>query len=400
MAAAESSAAAGGLSPELQQAAAEVNLFSASAASSAAPSSGGSSGVPGLAHVPSNTPLPANAASYTGPLTGCGLSWNPFHEQLLAVASSQNFGVIGSGKLQVLSWRGGSLSHVASLDTKDSMFACAWSEEVDSQLVFGLGDGSVTLWDYKTDPAGGAQDAGRWGSEAASGGRILQNFQPHTAEVYSIDWLTEDKSSFVTGSWDHTLRLYTPVRKAPIRTFHGHSDCVYGVAGHPNRAGQLASVAGDQSLRLWDTSDSRPVLTIPKAHEYEAMCVDWHKYDEYCLATGGVDALIRIWDIRQPKTFVDSLAGHQFTVRTLKWSPHNPRALASGSYDMTVKLWDTERSKKAAAEDHNTLVASYEQHTEFVLDLGWNLHRENVLASTSWDQQTFVWSVKDLARRI
>ena len=32
-------------------------------------------------------------------------------------------------------------------------------------------------------------------------------------------------------------------------------------------------------------------------------------------------------------------------------------------------------------------------HTEFVVGLDWSVHREGILASTGWDNQTFVWDI-------
>lgn len=53
---------------------------------------------------------------------------------------------------------------------------------------------------------------------------------------------------------------------------------------------------------------------------------------------------------------------------------------------MSLCIWDTE------AED--SLVRNYDHHTEFVLGCDFNNFVENQIASVSWDQQVFVWTVQ------
>lgn len=52
---------------------------------------------------------------------------------------------------------------------------------------------------------------------------------------------------------------------------------------------------------------------------------------------------------------------------------------------MSVCIWDT-------ALD-NALVHKYEQHTEFVLGVDFNMFLENQIASCSWDEHLCVWDI-------
>ena len=99
------------------------------------------------------------------------LAWSPFLNNTLAVAASANYGLIGNGRLNILSvdpslasgpipqrqyvttstGRQGKkrLTNVRNVrfDTQDGLYDLAWSETHQNQLVTGSGDGSLKLWD-------------------------------------------------------------------------------------------------------------------------------------------------------------------------------------------------------------------------------------------------------------
>jgi peroxin-7 len=98
------------------------------------------------------------------------LAWSPFLNNTIAVAASANYGLIGNGKLSVLSvdpsltsvpipqrqYVATSMARELSLinaprnvrfDTQDGLYDLAWSENHQNQIATGSGDGSLKLWD-------------------------------------------------------------------------------------------------------------------------------------------------------------------------------------------------------------------------------------------------------------
>eukprot|EP00894_Picocystis_sp_ML_P001094 jgi/Pico_ML_1/51611/g2606.t1 len=72
------------------------------------------------------------------PFQGFSVRFSPFEEDKLAVATSQNFGIIGNGKQHVVAKRGGQgPTEIAAYDTADGLYDCAWSEENENVLVSG-----------------------------------------------------------------------------------------------------------------------------------------------------------------------------------------------------------------------------------------------------------------------
>ena len=97
------------------------------------------------------------------------LAWSPFLNNTIAVAASANYGLIGNGRLNVLSvdpslasglipqrqcvpaWIQQEMCHEISrnvrFDTQDGLYDLAWSEAHQNQIVTSSGDGSLRLWD-------------------------------------------------------------------------------------------------------------------------------------------------------------------------------------------------------------------------------------------------------------
>jgi peroxin-7 len=100
------------------------------------------------------------------------LAWSPFHTTRIALASSANFGLVGNGRLHLVSLSPGQNGTIilnldkqfvvvfipdqtrplhitisSRYDTQDGLFDVAWSEIHENQLVTASGDGSIRLWD-------------------------------------------------------------------------------------------------------------------------------------------------------------------------------------------------------------------------------------------------------------
>ena len=82
-----------------------------------------------------------------------GLAWSPFFANRLAVASAANFGLVGNGRLHILSLAPHANSSLPAVNlekqypSQDGLYDIAWSELHENQLVTASGDGSLRLWD-------------------------------------------------------------------------------------------------------------------------------------------------------------------------------------------------------------------------------------------------------------
>lgn len=196
---------------------------------------------------------------------------------------------------------------------------------------------------------------------------------------------------------------WNPSRPSSLQTIPTQHGCVYAAHFSPHQPQLVASAHFDGFVLLTDlrTPQGRPALSF-KAHDTEALSLDWNKYQPLSLATGSVDRSIRIHDLRAPMSNQSQTAlgaaskgphggtttgqsslllGHQFAVRKVAWSPHSSHTLASASYDLTARLWSVDGGGLGKE------IGRHDGHSEFVVGLSWSLFEPGLLATCSWDQQ-------------
>ena len=59
------------------------------------------------------------------------------------------------------------------------------------------------------------------------------SWEEHMQEVYAVDWNLITKDQFATGSWDDTIKLWSPESPTSVRTFAEHQNCIYSVCWSP-----------------------------------------------------------------------------------------------------------------------------------------------------------------------
>ncbi|KAH8115581.1 peroxin 7 [Phellopilus nigrolimitatus] len=177
--------------------------------------------------------------------------WSPFRNARFAVSSSANSGLVGNGRLHLVSLVPGpgpqpALGLEKQYPTQDGLYDVAWSEINENQFVTASGDGSLRLWD-------------------------------------------------VTLNWN-------PERGHSLTTLQAAQGCVYQALFSPHHPDLLASCSSDGTLRLFDLRApallnaptsltaplSTPALTVPLRGHAELLTLDWNKYRSLGPLVGGV----------------------------------------------------------------------------------------------------------------
>jgi len=104
---------------------------------------------------------------------------------------------------------------------------------------------------------------------------------------------SSDGKRVLTGSADHTLRLWNATSLARDREFKGHSDAITSVAFSPNGQ-RILSGSKDRTVRLWDAASGALVHTF-KDHGGEVTSVAFSP-DGQRILSAGIDNTWRQWD--------------------------------------------------------------------------------------------------------
>jgi WD40 repeat protein len=199
----------------------------------------------------------------------------------------------------------------------------------------------------------------------------------HSAPVTSVDFSPSGRY-VVSGSQDHTIKLWDVATGREIRTFKGHSDAVSSVKFLPDGR-HIVSSSWDKSLRLWNITTGSEIR-VSKEHQYKVHAVAVSRTGKYALS-GSEDRSLILWSLRGlsvAKRFGGSglqvtdytarhsskirdrialnaqvnaklpgisrryklyASGHMESVTSVQLSRRGTYAL-SGSQDFTMRLWD------------------------------------------------------------
>jgi WD40 repeat protein len=183
------------------------------------------------------------------------------------------------------------------------------------RVLSGSWDHTIKLWDPAT-------------------GTLLRTFVGHSSGVDAVAF-SPDGAHVLSGGMDNTVRLWDAVTGALLRTFEGHSKAVNSVAFSADGAGVLSG-SSDKTIRLWDRATGAP-LRIFKGHSGEVWSAALSA-DGARVLSGSSDRTVRLWDAATG-ALLRTFKGHSGRVWSVAFSPDGGRVL-SGSSDRTVRLWD------------------------------------------------------------
>ncbi|HEY7326545.1 MAG TPA: hypothetical protein VH592_02825 [Gemmataceae bacterium] len=165
---------------------------------------------------------------------------------------------------------------------------------------------------------------------------IVATMKGHSEAVYSVAF-TPDGKHVVSGSGDHTVKVWDSATGKEIKSFGGqagHQNLVMSVSISPD-GGLIASGGTDNTARLWDLPSSSPLRALAKSEGASFLAVS---PDSTKLAGGDKDGHVKIWNTADGKEFFQ-LAGHRGPVTGLAFSA-NGQLLISCGKDRTLRFWN------------------------------------------------------------
>jgi len=136
------------------------------------------------------------------------------------------------------------------------------------------------------------------------------SFKAHQSSIESISWSIDKPQHLITGSWDHSLKVWDVENQECLLTLNGSK--VVSAMGRCVNSDVVATGHSDATVRLWDTrvhndkekGNAKDVTasvmdkTFKLSHKGWVSAVQWSPKQPYVLATNSHDGCIKIWDIR------------------------------------------------------------------------------------------------------
>ncbi len=233
-------------------------------------------------------------------------------------------------------------------------------------LVTGSWDHSAKIWD------------------AATGHALRKLEGGHTGAINTAEFSPEG-SEVLTASDDGTARLWNVAtgQLNPV-SFAGHTDRVLSATFSPDGS-RVLTTSADKTARIWDRQTGQLQQTLA-GHDWDVLCGTFSP-DGRLVITGSRDFTAVIWDADTGTQLVE-LAGHTAAVTSVAFSPDATRVL-TGSQDYNVKLWDARLDLKRGKE-----ILSLPGHQQEVTSVAFSPDGRLALSS-SRDGTAIVWLAVD-----
>jgi WD40 repeat protein/transcriptional regulator with XRE-family HTH domain len=166
-------------------------------------------------------------------------------------------------------------------------------------------------------------------------GKYLRSFQGHGGSRILAVAFSPDGRTVLTGSTDHTLKLWEVETGNCLYTFVGHTDGVRSVTFSPDGK-MIASGSIDCTIKLWQIDGGECWQTLT-AHQRMIQALAFSP-DGLLLTSASLDCTLRVWQVESGQC-TQVLKGHTKPVWSIAYCPDG-KTIISGGDDHAVKFWD------------------------------------------------------------
>ena len=155
-------------------------------------------------------------AIYRTQFAAYSVAFSPFEPGKVAACSSQYFGVVGNGALEIASYATPRMTPLYQTNTQDSLFDLSWNEANENQVLVACGDGSLKIFD------------------TAHAQPVLA-LKVHEAEVFGTQANHKLTHLASTASYDQLVKVVDLAQGSEVSVMRGHTAEVYSGVWHPRK---------------------------------------------------------------------------------------------------------------------------------------------------------------------
>uniref|UniRef100_A0A8C2AKM1 Dynein assembly factor with WD repeat domains 1 n=1 Tax=Cyprinus carpio TaxID=7962 RepID=A0A8C2AKM1_CYPCA len=221
---------------------------------------------------------------------------------------------------------------------------------------------------------------------------LFRALQAHILPLTNVAF-NKSGSSFITGSYDRTCKIWDTASGEELHTLEGHRNVVYAIAfnnpyGEKHSQSPLclfltlvATGSMDTMAKLWDVESGKEVSTLA-GHFAEIISLSFNTTGDR-LVTGSFDHTAILWDVSTGRSVFHVLTGHRGEISCVQFN-WDCSLIATASLDKTCKVWDA---------DSGQCLATLLGHNDEVLDVCFN-YTGQLIATASADGTSRVFSAE------
>uniref|UniRef100_A0A8C7DC30 Dynein assembly factor with WD repeat domains 1 n=1 Tax=Oncorhynchus kisutch TaxID=8019 RepID=A0A8C7DC30_ONCKI len=124
---------------------------------------------------------------------------------------------------------------------------------------------------------------------------LFKALQAHILPLTNVAF-NKSGSSFITGSYDRTCKIWDTASGEELHTLEGHRNVVYAIAFNNPYGDKIATGSFDKTCRLWSVETGKCFHTF-RGHTAEIVCLAFNPQSTL-VATGSMDTTAKLWDIQ------------------------------------------------------------------------------------------------------
>lgn len=218
-----------------------------------------------------------------------------------------------------------------------------------------------------------------------------------TRSINSLSFSTVPGNQQILGGIaDGSIRLWDLRQNLgrPAMSFARSGDIVREVQYRPDNDFKFAAIYDSGIVQLWDLRQRQSCETRLNAHQ-QGLTLNWHPHQNY-LVTGGRDRLLHVWnmgqpDLRTPNFMIQTPA----PVAKARWVPGGAHAPSSkiattGRGSSSISIWSLQRP--FVPEKYLDVHSSQVTDIALLSDVVWSVSRSGKLVQTDLRFEPFVLS--------